>query len=55
MIRNSQNINFVNNTIFDQSKYGITASGSSNINLVGNDVSVIRDYFFNEDKATSTI
>jgi hypothetical protein len=47
-IDNSQNINFINNTIWDFAKYGMNISTSSNVNIIGNQISVIQDDFINE-------
>ena len=47
-IDNSQNINLINNTIWNFAKYGVNISTSSNINIIGNQISVIQDNFINE-------
>ena len=47
-IDNSQNINLINNTIWNFAKYGVNISTSSNINIIGNQISVIQDDLINE-------
>jgi hypothetical protein len=40
-IETSQNINIVNCSIWDFTKYAVNVSASSNVNIVGNRISVI--------------
>ena len=53
-IDNCQNINFINNTVWDFAKYGVNISTSTNVNIIGNQLSVIQDNFINE-KASSMV
>ena len=47
-IDTSSNVNLINNTIWDFTKYAINVSASNNINVVGNRISVVQDRYLNE-------
>ena len=47
-IDSCQNVNLVNNTVWDFTKYAVNVSNSQNINIIGNSISVIQDRFLNE-------
>jgi hypothetical protein len=53
-IDKSSNINLINNTIWDFTKYAINVSASNNINIVGNRISVVQDRFLNEPASSQT-